>query len=541
MEAINMKIDFASLAFGYTVKAGGGTPNWATALGQGKEYKIHDDANVSELLKGMVYSSVSLSKISTKIGKGGRFSSGNEENSPILIGSVFNKVYINDTLILDGKYILLITRDTSASHAGRLRFKYGPSNKFTSDNETYTNSDFWEKARTVLHLSDNACFFVHDISVRNQEELILRTVFVNQNSSMVYEDSKALHEAWDKLIEGDIKRAGISYTESQTTDESPYGSDVVTGGENILFNGVPGVGKSHKINKIVKDSDYERVVFHPDYTYSDFIGQIMPRLENGKLEYKFVPGPFTNALKKAKDYPNEMHYLIIEEINRGNASAIFGDVFQLLDRLENGESEYGITNFDIAEQLDLDVNAKIKIPSNLTLLATMNTSDQNVFTLDTAFQRRWKPYHIKNEVEKAKHAKENIAGSKIKWGDFAYVINGEIVVYSREIGGSEDKQLGAYFVRDNELGVNTFPEKALKYLLDDAFKLDPDRVFNENIQSLDNLIDEYKDAINNGKDPIKRVMRLDLYNRMMDMSAKSLEEAIDESETFESIPVDEEK
>ncbi len=170
----------------------------------------------------------------------------------------------------------------------------------------------------------------------------------------------------------------------------------ITGGENILYYGVPGSGKSYAISKICSDERYmERVVFHPDYTYSDFVGQILPRLdENNKLEYIFTAGPFTRVLQKASDDPSNMYYLIVEEINRGNAPAIFGEIFQLLDRNEDGASEYGISNYEVAKEVYGNTNHSVKIPSNLTVLATMNTSDQNVFTLDTAFQRRWKMKHI---------------------------------------------------------------------------------------------------------------------------------------------------
>ena len=105
-------------------------------------------------------------------------------------------------------------------------------------------------------------------------------------------------------------------------------------GTNILYYGVPGSGKSYEISKICSDEAVmERVVFHPDYSYSDFVGQIMPRLnEENKLEYAFTPGPFTKIMRRAYHDPETMYYLIIEEINRGNAPAIFGEIFQLLDR-----------------------------------------------------------------------------------------------------------------------------------------------------------------------------------------------------------------
>lgn len=198
-----MKIDFATLAFGYSVKKGGGTPNWATSLGQGKEYKINENPDVDELLRGIVYSSVPLNRVSTKIGKGGKLVSGNAIDSPVIIASVFNKVYINDSRIEHGQYIILITRDTSESHAGRLRFKYGPSNTYINGEQKYSNEQFWGQAKNQLGLNATACFFVYDISVRNQDELILRTVVVDKNESREYEDSVDHHNQWEGLIKDD--------------------------------------------------------------------------------------------------------------------------------------------------------------------------------------------------------------------------------------------------------------------------------------------------------------------------------------------------
>ena len=117
----------------------------------------------------------------------------------------------------------------------------------------------------------------------------------------------------------------------------------------------------------------ERLVFHPDYTYTDFVGQILPRVEeDGTVSYEFTPGPFTKLLKKAYITPDKMFYLVIEEVNRGNAPAIFGDIFQLLDRTKDGRSEYEITNADIAKVVYGNENHKVSIPSNMSILCTMN-------------------------------------------------------------------------------------------------------------------------------------------------------------------------
>ena len=296
-----------------------------------------------------------------------------------------------------------------------------------------------------------------------------------------------------------------------------------TGAENILLYGVPGAGKSYYIKKHYPCSPecIERVVFHPDYTYSDFVGQILPRVENytdssgsvkESLKYVFTPGPFTKALKKAITHEDESFYLIIEEINRGNAPAIFGEVFQLLDRNDDGKSEYGITNYDIAKEVYGDPEKKIVLPSNLWLLATMNTSDQNVFTLDTAFQRRWIMTPINNDVMSATHAGTNIERSAIKWGCFARVVNEQILDLSDTFGGAGDKRLGAYFAKERELKADRFPGKVLKYLWDDAFKMGHEYIFSEQMKSLDLVIETYNTA---SGDPLKSVLDDGIYRRML--------------------------
>lgn len=301
-------------------------------------------------------------------------------------------------------------------------------------------------------------------------------------------------------------------------------ADRKTRAENILLYGVPGVGKSYEIQtKYCDDPErMERVVFHPDYTYSDFVGQILPKVDNDKLKYEFVAGPFTTLLEKAWNNPGKEYYLVIEEINRGNAPAIFGEIFQLLDRKtedsqryepsEYGESEYPITNSDIATVVFGDPGEKIRIPSNMWILATMNTADQNVFTLDTAFQRRWKLHHIKNDVMSAGHSKVKIEGTEIEWGTFASVINEIVTDYSVEMMSSEDKRLGAYFVQKNELSNDDFPEKVLKYLWDDAFKIKKEAVFDDKFKSLEAVIETYEIS---ETDKLRAVLRLEVYQKML--------------------------
>ena len=265
---------------------------------------------------------------------------------------------------------------------------------------------------------------------------------------------------------------------------------VDVGGYNVILYGVPGSGKSHEIKTHYCDDEtrMERVVFHPDYTYSDFVGQIMPSSVEGHISYPFVPGPFTRILKKAVANPEEHYFLIIEEINRGNAPAIFGEIFQLLDR-ENGESEYGISNTDIAFTVYGDDEHMVKIPPNLFILATMNTADQNVFTLDTAFKRRWTMRSIRNDFSECAFRDMPICGTNISWRGFAETINNLIIECGEGSLGSEDKRLGTYFVGESELqDSRAFSEKVLMYLWNDAFKYDHDKVFRSEYKTLEQLL-----------------------------------------------------
>ena len=264
--------------------------------------------------------------------------------------------------------------------------------------------------------------------------------------------------------------------------------------ENILLYGVPGCGKSYTIKTEYRadDAHMERAVFHPDYSYSDFIGQILPKTDGHHIEYRFEPGPFTKILRNAIANPAEAYYLVVEEINRGNAPAIFGDVFQLLDRDQHGRSEYGISNESIAAYVYQDADRKIRIPGNLFVIATMNTSDQNVFTLDTAFKRRWTMRMIRNDIDACEYADHQICAWGITWGSFAKAINQKITELSENSLSNEDARIGAYFVRESDLDdAERFGEKVLMYLWNDALKFDHDKVFRAEYRTLDELIDGF--------------------------------------------------
>ncbi|GAA7524344.1 hypothetical protein JP0013_00160 [Helicobacter pylori] len=283
----------------------------------------------------------------------------------------------------------------------------------------------------------------------------------------------------------------FSENETRSLSDNKIDESVrIDGGKNIILYGVPGSGKSYTLQRDYcnDNSVVEKIVFYPDYSYSDFVGQIMPSVDDsGIVSYKFNPGPFTNILKKAYHNPQIKHVLVIDEINRGNAPAIFGEIFQLLDRLKHdkdgfkkGSSEYAINNMDIANIVHSDKNASIRIPSNLWIIATMNTSDQNVFTLDTAFQRRFSMQLIENSFENVDDDFKNmkILDTDITWQKFCTTINEKIAQNNEGLSSMEDKRFGVYFVNIDDLkSKENFAHKVIKYLWDDVFKFDRNIIF----------------------------------------------------------------
>lgn len=320
---------------------------------------------------------------------------------------------------------------------------------------------------------------------------------------------------------------GLSFLDECTAVVFDY-SKTFGKADNIILYGVPGCGKSHYIeNKKllelkVKEENKIRTTFYQDYSNTDFVGQILPKVSGEKVEYIFNPGPFTLALIQAYKNPKENVALIIEEINRGNAPAIFGDIFQLLDR-KNGVSEYGIKNVQVIDYLN-DYNFgkvgedlyyhfdEIKIPGNLYIYATMNTSDQNVYTLDTAFTRRWDkekiPNKFVNDDDTEYFKKYYVPGTNCLWETFANTINNYIGENLETLQVNEDKLVGAYFVKGNVLSksdVGTdrdkskdgkelkekFAYKVLDYLWSDVSKLDHSVLFKSDYNTLDKLVEAF--------------------------------------------------
>lgn len=253
---------------------------------------------------------------------------------------------------------------------------------------------------------------------------------------------------------------------------------------NKIFYGAPGTGKSHTVNEIIKEKECrtERVTFHPEYDYSSFVGGYKPTMNGDDIKYEFVPQAFTNIYVKAWNDPDNDYYLVIEEINRGNCAEIFGDIFQLLDRA----NDYKITpSKELKEYLrvklsgnqNIDEN-KLTLPPNLNILATMNTSDQSLFPMDSAFKRRWEweyiPINYSRSTEKNKSANFVVKVTEREtflWLDFIENIN-KLIKDNDNLG--MDKCLGNYFIKpdidENTISLVGFINKAIFYLWNDVFK-----------------------------------------------------------------------
>lgn len=386
--------------------------------------------------------------------------------------------------------------------------------------------------------------------IKDSLEKIFSTTFMNK----VYGPTEKLLSVM--VNHGETDEAALCRELNSNLTKTQMAGDFTFFAENVLFYGVPGCGKSYSVeqryeSQVTNNQCKVRVVFHPDYTYSDFVGQVMPVLEKvkkndgteeEKLQYKFVPGPFTRILDVAYANHQEKCLLIIEELNRGNAPAIFGEIFQLLDRNDDGSSKYAIYNSDIANEVYKDKLCPIKLPPNLTIVATMNTSDQNVFTMDTAFQRRWQMKHIPNrftgeslDEKTINHVAKHLPNSEISWGVFAQTVNKKMHTANLGFGGTEDKSLGVYFATDNDLDdAERFAEKVLKYLWDDAFKLGRKELFNDCSQGLSAVIEAYEDAKG---DPLKKVLVPEVYN---EMQKKMAEVAAEQAQTAEEKTSEEE-
>lgn len=304
-----------------------------------------------------------------------------------------------------------------------------------------------------------------------------------------------------------------------------------------MYYGAPGTGKSYSIASLIKKSypgytEYDdnpyvfRTTIYRDYSYFDFVGNIMPVTKEGKVSYEFVPGIFTTALCTAlrTQDRNIDVYLILEEMSRGDIASIFGDIFQLLDRNDDGKSMYGINNKSIYEYLILNgvikAGHKIIIPSNLHIIGTVNTSDQNVNVIDTAFKRRFDFKYIGvdpipvNPIPVDGKDDEYVNNFDIKftnsdtyeWVKLYQAIN-HIIIH--DLGLAEDKQLGPFFLkdkRDNDANREQVADKLLHYLWQDVERVSYTgaSLFDDSIKSFSQLYSTFKNKKNILSESVKQ-------------------------------------
>lgn len=288
---------------------------------------------------------------------------------------------------------------------------------------------------------------------------------------------------------------------------------------NLIFFGAPGTGKSYQMNvsanEFFDDDKIRRVTFHPDYTYAQFVGSFKPYSDpdnSNEIAYKYISGPFLDTYLDAIAHPDNNYVLIIEELNRANPAAVFGNVFQLLDRDGHGNSEYSVATQlemraaiaayfnslkrqekeflesyydDIGFDHFCDMSMKqLSLPSNMYLWATMNSADQGVYPMDTAFKRRWDfEYLGLNDGEGAVSSYEvpdGETGKKANWNKLRRVINRKL----QDAKVNEDKLLGPFFIppkvlEDPDRFNDVFKGKVLLYLYEDAAKTKRNQLFKD--------------------------------------------------------------
>ena len=384
------------------------------------------------------------------------------------------------------------------------------------DRKAYTNGN--------NNRSDIKDFFINDLhlTVANNLNDYFAVYRSPANEYYLYFIPELLYKNFIRLFETIVPNVSVTNENKNTEYEKEA---ILAQPLQQIFYGAPGTGKSHTINEVTKDEDVIRTTFHPDTDYSTFVGAYKPTTveetvmtvigtkavavenENGskrketKIVYEFVAQAFLQAYIAAwKNYASagenepKKQFLVIEEINRGNCAQIFGDLFQLLDRNDSGFSEYPImADADMQKQLkkelyglsvanadeinalynNRDVASEVfngdilLLPDNLYIWATMNTSDQSLFPIDSAFKRRWDWKYIPiSNANKGWIIKVN--GNKYDWWSFLEKINAQI----GSTTNSEDKKLGYFFCKatNNEISAETFVGKVMFYLWNDIFK-----------------------------------------------------------------------
>lgn len=532
-----MKLNLGTIEFNAEVATGGNTPAWGTEMGQGAGYKFSFE-DMNDLFPAMVYNAIENCKgrVFCPLGKGGN----KQDDYKYVIASLFTKVFVNGIHIPNASFVLLIVELLKGDHhVGRRTLKY--NKKITLDGRN-VNEDCFNKIGETFGLSEKATWFISEIDFVNQDELHFTAHFIDKEKVVVYKTAAERTAAFVSMLDWSKKEKEhfLTNTKPQSNKAFPL---------QQIYYGAPGTGKSYDIDRITKTYSTIRTTFHPDSDYSTFVGAYKPTMtkskvygaqgpvldkgsevEENRITYTFVKQAFLKAYlgawKKYADGGDEVQpqFLVIEEINRGNCAQIFGDLFQLLDRSSNGFSTYPIeADADLQKEIenafseedeykiegDLDVAGAVKgytsnygkslsediksgrvllLPNNLYIWATMNTSDQSLFPIDSAFKRRWdwKYVRITNGYERDEQGvfRTDEQGNRIPlnwkikadnntevdWWAFVQAIDNEIA----DKTDSDDKKLGYFFCKpqgdSKTIDVETFVGKVIFYLWNDVFK-----------------------------------------------------------------------
>lgn len=334
------------------------------------------------------------------------------------------------------------------------------------------------------------------------------------------ENMAFLHEhivSSDELAPADAEGSG-AFSDFIDVDANPIEEGEIP--RNRIYYGAPGTGKSHNLNVELEkyfpnENLFERTTFFPDYTSGVFMGayrpapiyresegefyeadhsSIAPKLEP-LIDYRFVPGPFLRILVKALKHPKHNFCLVIEEINRANASAVFADAFQMLDRDDSGLGKYKVSLPSEAQQYlaSQGFAGPVVLPSNMFIWATMNSADQGVFTLDSAFKRRWTMEYVGLDegeaVVKDWELKLSFLPEPLKWNAFRKVINSHLA----KQGVAEDRLLGPFFITEKDLAKpKAFEDKIIQYLRDDVMRTSPGKLFVGEALSFGAIVSAYR-------------------------------------------------
>lgn len=327
------------------------------------------------------------------------------------------------------------------------------------------------------HLTDDVARYMASVQTMPFFEVLSKIIHYsgqlgNRTSKKIDLSATSIKRAISALDQLAVK--GNAKTQTTNIESARQTEASLRAGTNQLLYGAPGTGKSYAVNKMVGAENVVRTVFHPDTQNSDFFGCLKPTMVGDKVTYQFAPGPLSRALTAAIRDKEHHHYLVIEELNRAPAAAVFGELFQLLDRDDSGAGEYPVDfpNPESAAWFAKQgvASQKLVMPANLSIIATMNSADQGVYPLDTAFRRRWEQEYLPLYEGDGPQGEVFTHGSegeeiRLSWKTFVKELNDWLL----KLDLAEDRLLGLWFAKERELEMHV-PAKILLYLWDDLLR-----------------------------------------------------------------------